>query len=88
MLVALGNGIQAGFTEQFSSLTTQITVTRPRATGRRSRLTEDDMEALTDRALAPDVAIGHAAGDGQRAAAAAGPGGYRTSDHRHDGELR
>ena len=27
VLVALGNGIQAGFTEQFSSLTTQITVT-------------------------------------------------------------
>ena len=24
VLVALGNGIQAGFTEQFSSLTTQI----------------------------------------------------------------
>ena len=27
VLVALGNGIQAGFTDQFSSLTTQIQVT-------------------------------------------------------------
>ena len=38
VLVALGNGIQAGFTEQFSSLTTQIhRDAEPRATGRRSR---------------------------------------------------
>jgi putative ABC transport system permease protein len=60
VLVALGNGIQAGFNDAFGSLATQITVTpNPGAstTGRPAReLTDADADALTDRSKAPDVA--------------------------------
>ena len=56
VLVALGNGIQAGFTEQFSSLTTQITVTPIQGDRSAQPLTDADAEALADRSEAPDVA--------------------------------
>jgi putative ABC transport system permease protein len=60
LLTALGNGIQAGFNEQFGSLNTQITV-RPTeggvpGGGRARDLTENDMEALLNPRNAPDVA--------------------------------
>jgi putative ABC transport system permease protein len=60
LLTALGNGIQAGFNEQFGSLNTQITVTKSEGAvpggGQARDLTENDMEALTNRTRAPDVA--------------------------------
>jgi putative ABC transport system permease protein len=59
MLVALGNGVRAGFSEQFASLATQITITpsddNPGG-GQPRDLTENDMEALTDRVDAPAIA--------------------------------
>ncbi|TWF74643.1 putative ABC transport system permease protein [Pseudonocardia hierapolitana] len=58
LLTALGNGIQAGFNEQFGSLNTQITVTPTEGGvpggGRARDLTENDLEALLRDA--PDVA--------------------------------
>jgi putative ABC transport system permease protein len=60
LLTALGNGIQAGFNEQFGSLNTQITVTPTQGGvpggGQARDLTENDMEALADPADAPDIA--------------------------------
>ena len=60
LLTALGNGIQAGFNEQFGSLNTQITVTQTQGAvpggGQARDLTENDMEALTNRTRAPDIA--------------------------------
>jgi putative ABC transport system permease protein len=60
LLTALGNGIQAGFNEQFGSLNTQITVTPTEGGvpggGQARDLTENDMEALTNPRDAPDVA--------------------------------
>lgn len=59
LLVALGNGIQAGFNEAFGSLNTQITVTPVQGGvpggGQARDLTENDMEALVDQRDAPDV---------------------------------
>jgi putative ABC transport system permease protein len=59
LLVALGNGIQAGFNEAFGSFNTQITVTPVQGSvpggGQARDLTENDMEALSDRQDAPDV---------------------------------
>ncbi|OZM79723.1 ABC transporter permease [Pseudonocardia sp. MH-G8] len=59
VLVALGNGIQAGFNDIFGSLATQITVTQTQGGvpggGQARDLTENDMEALTDSTDAPDV---------------------------------
>jgi putative ABC transport system permease protein len=55
VLVALGNGVRAGFNEQFASLATQITVSPSDDSGSRD-LTENDMEALTDQTDAPAVA--------------------------------
>ena len=55
VLVALGNGIQAGFTEQFSSLTTQIQVAPTEGDRSAQPLTDADVEALGKRTLAPDV---------------------------------
>lgn len=56
-LVALGNGIQAGFTDSFSALATQITVSPNQASsvsGRAPRdLTDADVEAVAEL---PDVA--------------------------------
>jgi putative ABC transport system permease protein len=55
VLVALGNGIQAGFTDQFAALTTQITVT-PADGDRTARdITDNDVEALEDRVQAPNI---------------------------------
>jgi putative ABC transport system permease protein len=58
LLTALGNGIQAGFNEQFGSLNTQITITPTEGGvpggGRARDLTENDLEALLRDA--PDVA--------------------------------
>lgn len=58
VLVALGNGIQRGFTDSFGSLATQITVTPEQgATGNQPReLTDADVDALRDAGDAPDVA--------------------------------
>jgi putative ABC transport system permease protein len=60
LLVALGNGISAGFNENFGSLNTQITVTPTQGGvpggGQARDLTENDMEALTNPRDAPDVA--------------------------------
>ncbi|GAA5136993.1 ABC transporter permease [Pseudonocardia adelaidensis] len=60
LLTALGNGIQAGFNEQFGSLNTQITVTPSEGAvpggGQARDLTENDMEALLNPRNAPDVA--------------------------------
>jgi putative ABC transport system permease protein len=60
LLTALGNGIQAGFNEQFGSLNTQITITPTQGGvpggGQARDLTENDMEALADPADAPDIA--------------------------------
>ena len=60
LLTALGNGIQAGFNEQFGSLNTQITVQKSEGGvpggGRARDLTENDMEALLNPRNAPDVA--------------------------------
>jgi putative ABC transport system permease protein len=59
VLVALGNGIQAGFNDIFGSLATQITVTQSQGGvpggGQARDLTENDMDALTDPTDAPDV---------------------------------
>jgi putative ABC transport system permease protein len=59
VLTALGNGIQAGFSEQFAGLNTQITV-RPTegavpGGGQARDLTENDMDALLNPRSAPDV---------------------------------
>jgi putative ABC transport system permease protein len=59
VLVALGNGIQAGFNDIFGSLATQITVTQSQGGvpggGQARDLTENDMDALADPTDAPDV---------------------------------
>ena len=59
ILVALGNGIQAGFNDIFGSLATQITVTPTQGSapsgGRARDLTDADLEALQDSPQAPDV---------------------------------
>ncbi|QYN33792.1 ABC transporter permease [Pseudonocardia sp. DSM 110487] len=60
LLTAIGNGIQAGFNDQFGSLNTQITVTQSVGAvpggGQARDLTENDMAALTNRSRAPDIA--------------------------------
>jgi putative ABC transport system permease protein len=60
LLTALGNGIQAGFNEQFGSLNTQITVQPTEGGvpggGQARDLTENDMEAIANPRNAPDVA--------------------------------
>ena len=55
VLVALGNGIQAGFTEQFSALTNQIQIVPVEDDRSAQPLTDGDVEALGKRTLAPDV---------------------------------
>ncbi|QJY45823.1 ABC transporter permease [Pseudonocardia broussonetiae] len=58
VLVALGNGIQSGFTESFGSLATQISVSANQegTNGQPRDLTDADVDALADPADAPDVA--------------------------------
>ncbi|HEX4360972.1 MAG TPA: ABC transporter permease [Pseudonocardia sp.] len=59
VLVALGNGMKTHFNEQFSRLANQITVTSVEGTssgGTASRdLTDQDVAALRDPSLAPDI---------------------------------
>ena len=57
VLVALGNGIQSGFTESFGSLATQITVNANQegTNGAPRDLTDADVAALDDPVDAPDV---------------------------------
>jgi putative ABC transport system permease protein len=80
LLVALGNGIQAGFNESFGSLNTQITVTPTEGGvpggGEARDLTENDMEALTD---APDVLSVTPIVTGAALLQVQGGGQYRTS---------
>jgi ABC-type antimicrobial peptide transport system permease subunit len=60
VLVALGNGMKAHFNEQFSRLANQITITSVEGTGTGGTvprdLTDQDVTALRDPSLAPDVA--------------------------------
>lgn len=60
ILVALGNGLQAGFNESFGALTTQITVNPTTGSvpggGTAEDLTDADVSALSDPRQAPDVA--------------------------------
>jgi putative ABC transport system permease protein len=60
ILVALGNGVKAGFDAQFSKLANQITITQATGVvpggGEARNLTDGDVEALQDPVKAPDVA--------------------------------
>jgi putative ABC transport system permease protein len=79
VLVALGNGIQAGFTEQFSSLATQIQVT-PVVDDRSAQpLTDADVEALGKRSLAPDIVTVTPVVSGSALLQQQGQQGYRTA---------
>jgi putative ABC transport system permease protein len=66
VLVALGNGIQAGFTEQFSALTNQI------------QIVPADVEALGKRTLAPDITSVTPVVSGSALLQQQGQPGYRT----------
>ena len=55
VLVALGNGIQRGFTDSFGSLATQISVSAGQDDGARD-ITDADVAALADPVDAPDIA--------------------------------
>jgi putative ABC transport system permease protein len=83
VLVALGNGIQAGFNEAFGSFNTQITVTPVQGNvpggGEAQELTENDMEALTDPQDAPDVLSATPVVGGAALLQIPGGGQYRTS---------
>jgi putative ABC transport system permease protein len=78
VLVALGNGIQAGFTEQFSSLTTQIRVTPSEGDRSAQPLTDADVDAMADRALAPNVVTVSPIVTGSALLQPRGEVGYRT----------
>ena len=78
VLVALGNGIQAGFTDQFASLTTQITVSPVEDDRSAQPLTDADVEALGKRAQAPDVATVTPLVSGSALLQQQGQPGYRT----------
>ncbi|HEX4250367.1 MAG TPA: ABC transporter permease [Pseudonocardia sp.] len=60
VLVALGNGMKAGFDAQFSALGNQITVTQATGAvpggGEARNLTDSDVTALRNPQLAPDIA--------------------------------
>ena len=80
VLVALGNGIKAGFTKQFSSLTTQIQVTPASPNDRTAKpLTDADVDALGRRAQAPDVVSVTPVVSGSAVLQQQGAQGYRTS---------
>jgi putative ABC transport system permease protein len=55
VLVALGNGIQTGFTDQFAALTTQIAVVPTQGDRTARNITDGDVEALENRNQAPDI---------------------------------
>jgi putative ABC transport system permease protein len=83
ILVALGNGIQAGFNDVFGSLATQITVTPTQGSapsgGQARDLTDADLEALQDSARAPDVESVTPVVSGTGLLQVVGGGQYRTS---------
>jgi putative ABC transport system permease protein len=60
ILVALGNGVKAGFDERFSRLANQITVAQITGAvpggGQARDLTDSDVQALRDKDSAPDIA--------------------------------
>jgi len=60
VLVAMGDGMTKGFNDQWSRFATQITITPitgPVATGKAPQhLTDNDLRALQDHQLAPDIA--------------------------------
>ena len=60
VLVALGTGMKAGFDAQFSRLANQITITPATGAvpggGVARNLTDQDVQALRNTALAPDIA--------------------------------
>lgn len=78
VLVALGNGIQAGFTEQFQSLTTQIQVTPTEGDPSAQPLTDGDAEALGERRDAPDIVSVTPVVAGSAVLNQPGQPGYRT----------
>ncbi len=78
VLVALGNGIQSGFNEQFASLTTQIQVTPVRDDTSAQPLSDADADALANRALAPDVVSVTPVVRGSALLQQQGDAGYRT----------
>ena len=59
ILVALGDGVQAGLDAQFSRLANQINISRADGSvpsgGVARQLTDEDVAALRNRALAPDI---------------------------------
>jgi putative ABC transport system permease protein len=59
ILVALGNGVKAGFDAQFSRLANQVTITQASGAvpggGAARPLTDQDVQALENRTLAPDI---------------------------------
>jgi putative ABC transport system permease protein len=80
ILVALGNGIQTGFTKQFSSLTTQIQVSSSSQNDRTAQpLTDSDVDALGRRTQAPDVVTVTPVVTGSALLQQQGAQGYRTS---------
>ena len=82
VLVALGNGIQSGFSETFGALANQITVTpNPSTTdGSAPRdLTDADAEALADPVAAPDVSAVTPTVGGPALLQLPGGGQYRAS---------
>ena len=78
ILVALGNGIQAGFTEQFASLTTQISVTPTTDDASARPLTDGDVDALGRKAQAPDIVTVVPIVTGSALLQQQGQPGYRT----------
>ena len=78
VLVALGNGIQAGFTEQFQALTTQIQVTPTEGDPSAQPLTDSDAEALGERRDAPDIVSVTPVVAGSAVLNQPGQPGYRT----------
>ena len=79
VLVALGNGIQAGFTDQFRSLTTQISVSPSEGDRSAQPLTDADVDALGRRAQAPDVATVTPVVSGSALLQQQGEQGFRTA---------
>ena len=79
VLVALGNGIQSGFNEQFASLTTQIQVTPVRDDTSAQPLSDADADALANRARAPDVVSVTPVVRGSALLQFQGDAGYRTA---------
>jgi putative ABC transport system permease protein len=78
VLVALGNGIQRGFTDSFGALATQISVSAGQDDGARD-ITDADVAALADPVDAPDVASATPVSGGPVTVQLAGGTQYATS---------